>query len=61
MGVEVSIGAAFLAGVLSISLPCMLPLVPLFLAHLAGALLLAAVGAGSVTRATTIPDTPGPA
>jgi cytochrome c-type biogenesis protein len=37
MGVEVSIVAAFLAGVLSISSPCVLPLVPIFLAHLAGA------------------------
>jgi cytochrome c-type biogenesis protein len=37
MGVEVSFIAAFLAGVLSISSPCVLPLVPIFLAHLAGA------------------------
>jgi cytochrome c-type biogenesis protein len=36
MGVDVSIIAAFLAGVLSISSPCVLPLVPIFLAHLAG-------------------------
>ena len=36
MGVEVSFVAAFLAGVLSISSPCVLPLVPIFLAHLAG-------------------------
>jgi cytochrome c-type biogenesis protein len=36
MGVEVSFLAAFLAGVLSISSPCVLPLVPIFLAHLAG-------------------------
>jgi cytochrome c-type biogenesis protein len=36
MGVEVSLLAAFLAGVLSISSPCVLPLVPIFLAHLAG-------------------------
>jgi cytochrome c-type biogenesis protein len=36
MGVEVSFIAAFLAGVLSISSPCVLPLVPIFLAHLAG-------------------------
>ena len=37
MGIEVSIIAAFLAGVLSISLPSVLPLVPIYLAHLAGA------------------------
>jgi cytochrome c-type biogenesis protein len=43
MGVEVSVIAAFLAGVLSISSPCVLPLVPIFLAHLAG------TSAGSVT------------
>jgi cytochrome c-type biogenesis protein len=36
MGVEVSIAAAFLAGVLSISSPCVLPLVPIYLTHLAG-------------------------
>ncbi len=36
MGIEVSFIAAFLAGVLSISSPCVLPLVPIFLAHLAG-------------------------
>jgi cytochrome c-type biogenesis protein len=33
---EVSIVAAFVAGVLSISSPCVLPLVPLYLAHIAG-------------------------
>ncbi len=32
----VGLVAAFLAGVLSISSPCVLPLVPLYLAHLAG-------------------------
>jgi cytochrome c-type biogenesis protein len=37
MGIEVSFLAAFAAGVLSISSPCVLPLVPIFLAHLAGA------------------------
>src|SRR5262245_46648940 len=36
MGAEVSLVAAFLAGVLSISSPCVLPLLPIFLAHLAG-------------------------
>lgn len=36
MSVEVSLIAAFVAGVLSISSPCVLPLVPIFLAHLAG-------------------------
>lgn len=33
---NVGVFAAFLAGVLSISSPCVLPLVPLYLAHLAG-------------------------
>jgi cytochrome c-type biogenesis protein len=33
---EVSIAAAFIAGVLSITSPCVLPLIPLYLAHLAG-------------------------
>lgn len=37
MGIDVSLIAAFLAGLLSISSPCVLPLVPIFLAHLAGA------------------------
>ena len=36
MATEVSFVTAFLAGVLSISSPCVLPLVPLYLAHLAG-------------------------
>ena len=36
MAAEVSVVAAFVAGVLSISSPCVLPLVPLYLAHLAG-------------------------
>lgn len=36
MGIEVSFLAAMLAGVLSISSPCVLPLVPIYLAHLAG-------------------------
>ncbi len=33
---EVSLLAAFVAGVLSISSPCVLPLVPIYLAHIAG-------------------------
>lgn len=33
---DVSVIAAFLAGVLSITSPCVLPLIPLYLAHLAG-------------------------
>lgn len=36
MGIEVSFLAAMLAGILSISSPCVLPLVPIYLAHLAG-------------------------
>jgi cytochrome c-type biogenesis protein len=34
---EVSVIAAFVAGVLSISSPCVLPLLPLYMAHLGGA------------------------
>ena len=34
---EVSLAVAFVAGALSISSPCVLPLVPLYLAHLSGA------------------------
>lgn len=37
MGIDVSYIAAFLAGVFSISSPCVLPLLPIFLAYLAGA------------------------
>jgi cytochrome c-type biogenesis protein len=36
MGVEVSLLAAFVAGLLSVSSPCVLPLLPIYLAHLAG-------------------------
>lgn len=36
MNADVSLIAAFIAGLLSISSPCVLPLVPLYLAHLAG-------------------------
>src|SRR5215216_2448657 len=36
MGPDVTIIAAFVAGIFSISSPCVLPLVPLYLAHLAG-------------------------
>lgn len=36
MTIEVTFAAAFLAGLLSISSPCVLPLVPLYLTHLAG-------------------------
>jgi len=36
MSIEVSFLAAMLAGILSISSPCVLPLVPIYLAHLAG-------------------------
>lgn len=34
--IEVSFLAAFVAGVLSISSPCILPLIPIYLAHIAG-------------------------
>jgi len=36
MAVQVSLLAAFVAGLLSISSPCVLPLVPIYLTHLAG-------------------------
>jgi cytochrome c-type biogenesis protein len=36
MMADISLIAAFVAGVLSISSPCVLPLVPLYLTHLAG-------------------------
>lgn len=36
MSVDVGVLAAFVAGVLSISSPCVLPLLPLYLTHLAG-------------------------
>ncbi|HKG27669.1 MAG TPA: cytochrome c biogenesis protein CcdA [Thermomicrobiales bacterium] len=53
MGIEVSIIAAFLAGVLSISSPCVLPLVPIFLAHLAGA---SAGGIEGIGRRRVVPN-----
>jgi cytochrome c-type biogenesis protein len=53
MGVEVSFIAAFLAGVLSISSPCVLPLVPIFLAHLAGA---SAGGVDGIGRRRVLPN-----
>ena len=46
MTAEVSLLAAFVAGVLSLSSPCVLPLVPIYLAHLAGV-----AGAGSTAPA----------
>jgi cytochrome c-type biogenesis protein len=53
MGVEVSLVAAFLAGLLSISSPCVLPLVPIYLAHLAGA----SAGAGAqLDRRRVLPN-----
>lgn len=36
MATDVSFLAAFIAGILSISSPCVLPLVPIYLAHIAG-------------------------
>lgn len=36
MAPDVSVIAAFVAGILSISSPCVLPLIPLFLSHVAG-------------------------
>jgi cytochrome c-type biogenesis protein len=53
MGVEVSIIAAFLAGLLSISSPCVLPLVPIFLAHLAGT---SAGGVDGIDRRRVLPN-----
>ena len=53
MGVEVSFIAAFLAGVLSISSPCVLPLIPIFLAHLAGS---SAAGVEGISRRRVLPN-----
>ena len=53
MGVEVFFIAAFLAGVLSISSPCVLPLAPIFLAQLAGA---SAGGVDSIARRRVLPN-----
>jgi cytochrome c-type biogenesis protein len=53
MGIDVSLIAAFLAGVLSISSPCVLPLVPIFLAHLAGA---STTAAGQLERRRVMPN-----
>jgi cytochrome c-type biogenesis protein len=53
MGADVSFIAAFLAGVLSISSPCVLPLVPIYLAHLAGA---STVGANGIDRRRVLPN-----
>jgi cytochrome c-type biogenesis protein len=53
MGIEISFIAAFLAGVLSISSPCVLPLVPIFLAHLAGA---STSEAGRLERSRVVPN-----
>ncbi len=53
MGIEVSFVAAFFAGVLSISSPCVLPLVPIFLAHLAGA---SAAGIDGIDRRRVLPN-----
>ena len=53
MGMEVSFVAAFLAGLLSVSSPCVLPLVPIYLAHLAGA---STVGGVPVDRARVLPN-----
>lgn len=48
MVTDVSFLAAFVAGILSISSPCVLPLVPIYLAHMAG---VGAAEMGSVSRA----------
>ncbi len=45
---DVSLMAAFVAGILSISSPCVLPLVPIYLAHIAG---VSVSESGSHTRA----------
>jgi cytochrome c-type biogenesis protein len=36
MGTEISLLAAFIAGIFSVTSPCVLPLIPIYLAHLAG-------------------------
>ena len=52
MGIEVSFVAAFLAGVLSVSSPCVLPLLPIFLANLAGA----SVTGNGIDRRLVLPN-----
>lgn len=52
MGIEVSFIAAFLAGVLSVSSPCVLPLLPIFLANLAGA----SVSGDGIDRRLVLPN-----
>jgi cytochrome c-type biogenesis protein len=46
MVADVSLLAAFVAGILSISSPCVLPLIPIYLTHIAGV----TVGEGHATR-----------
>ncbi|MCA9879388.1 MAG: sulfite exporter TauE/SafE family protein [Thermomicrobiales bacterium] len=53
MGVDISFVAAFLAGVLSVSSPCVLPLLPIFLANLAGA---SVDGAAGIDRRRVLPN-----
>lgn len=53
IGIDVSFLAAFLAGVLSISSPGVLPLVPIFLAHLAAA---SATGVDGIDRRRVLPN-----
>ena len=48
MGMPIPFFAAFVAGLLSIASPCVLPLVPLYLTHLAG---VSVDGSGAVTPA----------
>jgi len=60
MGLEVSLGAAFLAGLVSFLSPCVLPLVPPYLCFLAGASLedlTGREGAGTPLRAVALPAT----
>ncbi len=47
---DVSLLAAFLAGTLSITSPCVLPLIPIYLAHLAGV----SIGEGGVATRTRV-------
>lgn len=53
MGIEVSFIAAFVAGMLSVSSPCVLPLLPIFLMHLAGA---SATGPAGFDRRRILPN-----
>ena len=50
MGLDVTVGGAFLAGLLSFASPCVLPLVPPYLAYMGGVSIDELSGTGGSTR-----------